>query len=65
MEKVLVNSDKYDGQYVAIKSISDNTVVGAGATPDIALNESIKNGVSSPFLVYISMKGLIHIYHVS
>ncbi len=42
MEKVLVNSDKYNGQYVAMKSIDDNTIVGAGKTPNEALEEAKK-----------------------
>ena len=36
MEKVLVNSDRYNGQYVAIKSVDDNTIVGAGNQKQIA-----------------------------
>lgn len=65
MQKILINSDKYDGQYVAIKSIDDNTVVGSGITPMDALNESKKTGALNPFLIYVPVKGLIHIYYVS
>ena len=42
MQKILINSDKYDGQYVAIKSINDNTIVGSGPTPTDAINEAKK-----------------------
>lgn len=34
MEKILVNSDKYDGKYVAMIGADDSTIVGAGSTPD-------------------------------
>lgn len=65
MEKILVNSNKYDGQYVAIISAEDNTIVGSGNTPEEALNEANKKGIQNPFLVYIPDKDVIHIYYVS
>ncbi len=64
MEKILVNSDKYYGQYVAMKSLDDNTIVGAGDTPDKALNEARKKGVQDPFLLYVPDKDVVHIYYV-
>lgn len=63
MEKVLVNSDKYDGQYVALVSVEDNTIVGAGNTPEEALNEARKKGIQSPFLLYVPDKNVAHIYY--
>lgn len=60
MEKILVNSDRYNGQYVAIKSAIDNTIVGSGNTPEEALNEAIKKGIKNPFLLYVPEEGLIH-----
>ncbi|MBU4305839.1 MAG: hypothetical protein KJ893_09540 [Candidatus Omnitrophica bacterium] len=62
MEKVLVNSNKYNGQYVAIKSATDSTIAGSGNTPEEALNEAIKKGVKNPFLLYVPEEGLVHIY---
>ena len=62
-EKILVNSDKYDGQYVALVGIDDNTIAGAGDTPEEALNEAKKSGVQKPFLLYIPDKGVVHIYY--
>ena len=53
MEKVLVNTNKYDGQYVAMVSAEDNTIAGAGNTPEEALNEARKKGVNNPFLLYV------------
>jgi hypothetical protein len=63
MEKTLVNSHKYDGQYVAMVSRDNNTVVGAGKTPDEALNEAKENGYQNPLLLYVPEKGLVHIYY--
>jgi hypothetical protein len=63
MEKVLVNSNKYDGQYVAIVSAEDNTVVGSGNTPEEALNQAKKKGIKAPFILYVPDKDVVHIYY--
>ncbi|MFH1561830.1 MAG: DUF5678 domain-containing protein [Nitrospirota bacterium] len=64
MERVLVNSDKYNGQYVAMVSAKDNTIVGSGITPEEALNEARKENVQSPILLYVPEKGVTYIYYV-
>lgn len=64
MERVLVNSDKYDGKYVAFIGVEDNTIVGSGDTPEDALKEAKGKGFQTPFLFYIPDKNLIHIYYV-
>lgn len=65
MDKILVNSDKYNGEYVAIKNTEDNTIVGSGKSPQEALDEALKNGIKNPFLLYVPEEGLVHIYYVS
>jgi hypothetical protein len=65
MEKVLVNSDKYNGQYVAIISVENNTIVGSGVTPEEAINKAKEKGVRNPFILYVPDKDLVHIYYVS
>ncbi len=65
MEKILVNSNKYDGQYVAMVSAEDNTIVGSGNTPEEAINEARKKGIQNPFLLYVPDKNLVHIYYDS
>ena len=65
MKKVLVNSNKYNGKYVAIMGIDNNTIVGFGNTPSEALNKARKKGIQNPFLLYIPEKDLVHIYYVS
>ncbi|MCK4419734.1 succinyl-CoA synthetase subunit alpha [Candidatus Aerophobetes bacterium] len=65
MEKVLVNSDKYNGQYVAMVSVEDNTIVGSGNTPEEALKDARKKGIQNPFLLYVPDKDLVHIYYAS
>ena len=64
MEKILVNSDKYYGQYVALKSIKDNSIVGAGYTPEKALEKARKKGIQNPILLYVPDKDIVQIYYV-
>lgn len=61
MEKVLVGSDEYNGQYVAMVSVEDNTIVGSGITPEEALNEARKENVQSPILLYVPEKEVVYI----
>jgi len=63
MEKVLVNSDKYNGKYVAILSAEDNTVVGEGFTPEEALKAAEIKGFKNPFLFFVPADDLVHIYY--
>lgn len=59
--KILLNSSKYNGQYVAIISAEDHTLVGAGDIPEDALNKARKKGVKNPFILYIPDKDSVHI----
>ena len=64
MERVLVNSNEYNGKYVALVSAEDNTILGSGNTPEEALDEALKKSVQTPFLLYVPDKDLVHIYYV-
>lgn len=64
MERVLVGSDKYDGQYIAMVSAKDDTIVGSGITPEEALNEARKKNVQAPILFYVPEKEVVYIYYV-
>ena len=63
MEKVLLTSNEYNGQYVALVSPEDNTIVGSGKTPDEALKMALQKGHTSPYLLYVPDKDSIHIYY--
>lgn len=62
MEKILLRSERYSGKYVALKSTSDDTVVGSGNAPEEALREARAAGHDSPVLFYVPEKKSIHIY---
>jgi hypothetical protein len=62
MEKILLESEKYAGKYVAFRSRDDNTVVGAGDTPEEALRVADEVGCTTPILFYVPEKQSVHIY---
>ncbi|HYA91593.1 MAG TPA: DUF5678 domain-containing protein [Thermodesulfobacteriota bacterium] len=62
MEKILVTTDEFNGRYVAMKSVDDNTIVGVGDNPEKALREAEGKGFENPILLYIPEKDLVHIY---
>jgi hypothetical protein len=56
------NGDQYSGQYVAVKSFSDRTVVSHGAEPVAVLSEAKEKGVTDPVLIFVPEQNMIHIY---
>jgi len=62
MEKILVNTNEFNGRYVAMKSFHDNTIVGVGVDPEKALKDAEAKGFKNPVLLYIPEKDLVHIY---
>ncbi len=64
MEKVLINSNEYSGQYVAMVSLEDSTIVGAGINPQEAMDSARAKGVQDPYILYVPDKDLVYIYYV-
>ena len=64
MERVLVTTDKFNGRYVAMKSVDDNTIVGAGKDPEEALNEAEAQGFTDAVLLYVPERDVVHIYPI-
>jgi len=62
MEKLLINTDEYNGRYIAMISFEDSTIVGVGDTPEEALFDAKKKGYTDPVLIYVPEKDIVHIY---
>jgi archaellum component FlaG (FlaF/FlaG flagellin family) len=63
MERVLVNSDKYNGKYVAFISVEDNTIISSGQTPAEVLTAAKNKGYQNPYLLFVPAEDLVHIYY--
>lgn len=55
---VLVKDEKYEGKYVAMKSILDQEVVSYGDNPVDVVNEAKQQGFDSPLLAYVPPKNI-------
>lgn len=62
MEQTLLQTDKYNGRYVAMVSFEDHAIVGVGDDPDTALQDARAHGYDNPVLLYIPEKEIVHIY---
>ncbi len=63
MDKVIVRDGrKYSGQYVAMKSFSDRTVVSHGLKADLVLKTAKEKGVPHPVIFYVPKKGMANVY---
>ena len=56
------NADQYSGQYVAVRSFADRTVISHGAEPLAVLTEAKEKGVADPVLIFVPEQNMIHIY---
>jgi hypothetical protein len=62
MDKVLVDTEEFNGRYVAMKSFDDKTIVGVGDDPEKALKDAELKGHKNPVLLYVPEKDTVHIY---
>jgi hypothetical protein len=60
--RVLVNEEKYEGQYVALKSFTDSTVLAFGDDPLKVMDVAKEAGVTEPVVVYIPKHDVTYIY---
>lgn len=62
MEKLLVNTEEFNGRYVAMKDFDDNTIVGVGDDPEKALKDAESKGHKDAVVLYIPERDIVHIY---
>ena len=62
MTKTLVKERKYSGQYVALKTFEDSTVVGHGKTLEEAYQQAQKKGYFEAVITFVPSKNTVQIY---
>jgi hypothetical protein len=65
MDNYLITDKGYEGKYVALRSPSDNTVVGFGNTPEEATKVARENNCATPILLYVEESNMAQIYHAN
>jgi hypothetical protein len=59
----LVNhSELYSGQYVAVKSFSDQDVISHGVMPMDVIKEAKEKGCPDPVLIFVPENGMLNFY---
>ena len=58
----IVKEKKYSGQYVAVKSFEDDTVISSGDHVQEVYKKAAKKGYEDPVIVYVPKKDIIQIY---
>ena len=62
MIQTLIQSNNYNGRYVAMKSFKDHAVVGDGATPKEAYDKAVQKGCKEPVITFVPAKDIVQIY---
>lgn len=62
MIHTVLNNNKFNGKYVAMKDFSDHTVVGDGATPEEAYKKAAEKGFEKTVIIFVPIKGIVQIY---
>jgi len=62
MGKILVNTEDFNGRYVAMKNFDDKTIVGVGDDPEMALRDAESKGHENAVILYVPEKDTVHIY---
>ena len=63
MIQTLVNDNRYNGKYIAMKGFRDHTVVGEGSTPKEAYDKALKKGHNDPVIAFVPLKNVVQIYY--
>ncbi len=58
----LVKEKKYSGQYVALKSFEDDTVISSGDHVNEVYEKAAKKGYKNPVIAHVPKKDVIQIY---
>jgi hypothetical protein len=60
--RLLADSEKYGGKYVATKSFKSKKVICASKDLTKVYKDALKKGAKEPVVYYVPKKGMPHIY---
>ncbi|MDO9464159.1 MAG: DUF5678 domain-containing protein [bacterium] len=58
----LVKEKKYSGQYVALKSFEDDTVISSGDHVNEVYEKAAKKGHNDPVIIYVPKKDMVQVF---
>lgn len=60
--QVLVGEEGYEGKYVALRSMSDRTVIASGDDPQAVMKEARERGADSPVIFFVPSHDITLVY---
>jgi hypothetical protein len=60
--KVLIAEKGYEGKYVAMRSMSDRTIIASGNNPDAVMKQANKQGVTDPVIFFVPNHDITLVY---
>jgi hypothetical protein len=60
--QVLIAEKGYEGKYVALRSVSDRTVVASGNDPETVMQEARKQGMTNPVIFFVPSHDITLVY---
>jgi hypothetical protein len=61
-DNILVKDRKYEGQYVAMRSLTNKEVVASGNDPSQVLKQARAKGAAAPVIVFVPKPNITLIY---
>jgi hypothetical protein len=60
--QILLTDERYEGKYVALRSILDRTVIASGDNPKSVLEQAKKQGAANPVVLFVPQKDITLVY---
>ncbi len=61
-KQVLITEQGYEGKYVAMRSMSDRTIIASGNNPDDVMKHAHKQGVTDPVIFFVPSHDITLVY---
>ena len=60
--QVLITAQGYEGKYVALRSMSDRTVIASGDDPESVMRRAREQGVTNPVIFFVPSHDITLVY---
>jgi len=61
-DQVLISEEGYEGKYVALRSMSDRTVIASGDDPEAVMKEVREQGADNPVIFFVPSHDITLVY---
>jgi high-affinity K+ transport system ATPase subunit B len=61
-DQILISEEGYEGKYVALRSMSDRTVIASGDDPETVMKEAQEQGADNPVIFFVPGHDITLVY---